>query len=313
MAGGMKGYLEQLLRLHWLRPETALWRTFDCLLMEKYGAISGRAVDLGCGDGTMSFIMAGGKIGNYDAFKDVGNLKNFNAGADIHDQDPKSLPDIDYTGLRYEYERGFDHKDSLVKKASRFGGFYRKCVVSDLNARLDCEDESLDSGFSNVLYWLQDVDWVLSEWARIFKRGGRLHLFVPTAAFKDMAWLNYAAPHSGDRRYLNFFDRGYGSLIHHCYGTARWIKTFQAKGFSVKDHHLYLTKPVMELWNVGTRPIAPLLIQMANMLSNEKRDQAIGEWVEYFSSFFCPIVEGEMDRRVNESEAAFHFFVLEKS
>lgn len=36
------------------------------MLMEQFGKITGAAADLGCGDGTMSFIMAGGQIEGYD-------------------------------------------------------------------------------------------------------------------------------------------------------------------------------------------------------------------------------------------------------
>jgi hypothetical protein len=60
MDAKMNQYLSQLLKIHWLRPETALWRTFDCMLMETYGDIKGRSIDLSCGEGTMSFVMAGG-------------------------------------------------------------------------------------------------------------------------------------------------------------------------------------------------------------------------------------------------------------
>lgn len=178
MVGSLNSYLDQLLNIHWLRPETALWRSFDCLLMEKYGKIDGQSADLGCGDGTMSFIMA---------------------------------------------------------------------------------------------------------------------------------------PHNGSRRYLNYLDRGYAGLIHHCLDFQAWSALFQAGGFTVADHHRYLSDAVTDIWNIGTRPIAPLLIQMAGRLSETDRADLKSEWVDYFTKFFTPILEGEFDRALAEEEAGFHFFVLEKS
>lgn len=312
MAGSMKLYLEQLLNIHWLRPETAIWRTFDCLLMEKYGKICGCSIDLGCGDGTMSFIMAGGVMYEYDVFLDVGELQNYNLGADIYNRLADVSIRTDQGRLRHTFEWGVDHKNGLIDKAKRFAPFYRNNLVFDLNRQLPFEGEYFDTAFSNVLYWLDDIDAILSEWNRVMKQHGRLYLFVPNANFKEKAWLYYSAPHSGDRKYLNYFDRGYNALIHHCYGRARWQEIFQNNGFVVADHHLYLTNPVIDIWNIGTRSIAPLLINMTGKLAPADRAAVKEEWVDYFGRFFSPIIDGEFERVVPEDDAAFHFFVLEK-
>lgn len=312
MAGAVERYLNQLLEIHWLRPETALWRTFDCLLMEKYADLSGTSADLGCGDGTMSFVMAGGRIKGYDIFQDVGPTQDFNSGADIYNSHTDLRLDLDLGGLRHCHEWGIDHKDGLIEKASRYAPFYRNNLVFDLNRELPFQPEHFDSAFSNILYWLEDPDRTLTDWNRVLKPCGKLFLFVPNANFKQKAGLYYSAPHSGERAYLNYFDRGYGSLIHHCYDRATWCATFERNGFAVCGHHLYLTDPVMEIWNIGTRPISPLLIGMANKLQKEDRDVAKAQWVDYFSRFLQPVIEGEFERQVPESKGAFHFFVLEK-
>jgi SAM-dependent methyltransferase len=280
--------------------------------MEKYGNVFGRSIDLGCGDGTMSFIMAGGIVNEYDVFMDVGELQSYNTGTDIYNQNTNIQLNTDLTHLRYSFEWGVDHKDGLIDKAKRFTPFYRNSLVHDLNKKLPFEDGYFDSAFSNILYWLDDMDNTLAEWRRVMKEQGKLFLFVPNANFKEKAWLYYSAPHAGDRKYLNYFDRGYNALIHHCYGTPQWEGIFHKNGFNVVDHHLYLTNPVMDIWNVGTRPIAPLLINMASLLPSEGRASAKSEWIDYFTRFFAPIIEGEFERKVAENEAAFHFFVLEK-
>lgn len=312
MAGNMNSYLKQLLQIHWLRPETALWRSFDCLLMEKYGGIAGHSVDFGCGDGTMSFVMSGGIVNEYDVFMDVGELRNYNSGADIYNQNTNIRLKTDLTHMRYTYEYGVDHKEGLIAKAKRFAPFYANNLVHDLNHKLPFEDSYFDSAFSNILYWLDDMDNTLSEWCRVIKEQGKLHVFVPNANFKEKAWLYYSAPHMGDKKYLNYFDRGYNALIHHCYGTSHWEEIFRRNGFNVADHHIYLTNPVMDIWNVGTRPLAPLLINMANKLPPADRASTASEWVDYFFRLFAPIIEGEFERKVTDNEAAFHFFVLEK-
>lgn len=311
MAGTLGEYLKQLLAIHWLRPETALWRVFDCMLMHDV-SVAGRAVDLGCGDGTMSYIMAGGRIRNYDVFLDVGHLSEYTAGADIHDVLADRSLDTDDSQLRYNYSFGIDHKEGLVSKVRRFKQFYRQSLVHDLNEPLPFQEEAFDTMFSNILYWLQDVDTVLADWNRVLTTNGKLILFVPNINFMEKAWLYYQAPHQGNLRYLNFLDRGYGSLIHHCYSASRWEEYFEKNGFQVAYHKPYLTDIVMKIWNIGTRPIAGPLIQMANRLLPLDRQQSKGEWVDYFTEFFCPILEEEFAKPCSEHECAFHFYVLEK-
>jgi SAM-dependent methyltransferase len=307
-------YLRQLLSLHWLRPETALWRAFDCLLMEE-APFAGKAADLGCGDGTLSYIMAGGKISNHDSYRHVASLDSFSQGSDIYDKivDDNEALDMDNDLLRYKYHFGIDHKAGLISKANMLGGFYENTLFQDLNRPLPFADASFDTAFSNILYWLDDLDSVLTEWRRILAPSARLHLFVPNHTFKEKAWLYYMAPHAGHKEYYNFFDRGYNGLIRHAYGSREWEALFEKNGFKVSRHIKYLTDPVMEIWNIGTRPISPLLIEMAAHLPPEKRDQIKEEWVSYFSGFFSPIIAGEFGKTPREGEYAFHFYVLEKS
>lgn len=312
MAGEIDHYLKALLDIHWLRPETALWRCFDCVLAEQHAPITGRSVDLGCGDGTLSYVMAGGQIEGYDVFLDVAGLQNYNNGADIYNAVPSAQLKVNNSKLRHRYEYGVDHKDGLIAKARRLGGFYNTTLVQDLNRTLPFEDNSFDTAFSNVLYWLADLDAVLSEWRRLLSDSGRLILFVPGEHFKAKSWLYYEAPHQGGRRYLNFFDRGYAQLIHHCYSSTRWSSLFESNGFGIRFHQAYLTDPVMEVWNLGTRPIAPLLIGMANRLDPFERERSKTEWVEYFHSFLRPLIESELDSDAKEENCAFHFYVLEK-
>lgn len=312
MAGAVDRYLTQLLEMHWLRPETALWRSFDCLLAGRHASVSGKAVDLGCGDGILSYVMAGGRLENYDVFLDVDDLQNYNGGADIYNVVPATQLRFNHSGLRYRYEYGVDHKDGLIAKAGRLGGFYHKTLVQDLNRELPFADNSFDTAFSNILYWLEDLDCVLPEWRRILTDKGKLTLFVPSENFKAKSWLYYTAPHQGGRRYLNFFDRGYAQLIHHCYSSAKWSALFETHGFEIRHHQPYLTDPVMEIWNIGTRPIAPLLIGMANRLAPAERVRSKAEWVEYFRKFLTPMIEGELESGVTEEQCAFHFYVLEK-
>lgn len=312
MARALDRYLEQLLQVYWLRPETALWRAFDCALMDRH-APRGRTLDLGCGDGILSYIMAGGRLAGHDAFLEVGGLDRFNKGADIYNvRASRRRFNADSSGLRYTFTLGVDHKDGLLSKARRLPGFYKETLRHDLDKRLPLEDGSFDAAFSNILYWLKDVDASLADWSRVLRRAGSLYVFVPNENFKDKAWLYYRAPHKGELRYFNFFNRGYSGLMHHCYDDAGWRRRFARNGFVVSEHAAYLTDPVMAIWNVGTRPISPLLIEMANSLTPAKRSALQRRFVGYFADFMGPILRGEHGRKAPAGKCAFHFYALKK-
>jgi SAM-dependent methyltransferase len=308
----ISNYLQQLLSLHWLRPETALWRVFDCLLATDI-PFTGKSIDLGCGDGTLSYIMAGGKIKDYDVYNHIAALDSFNNGSDIYNKvvDVTTVLNIENDTLRHRYTYGVDHKSGLISKANMIRDFYGNTLVHDLNQPLPFADASFDTAFSNILYWLDDLDAVLTEWRRILSPSSKLLVAVPNDNFKEKAWLYYKAPHTGHKEYYNFFDRGYNRLIRHTYSASEWKALFERNGFMVSRHIKYLTDPVMEIWNIGTRPLSPLLISMAAQLPPENRSQIKEEWINYFMKFFYPIVAGEFGATPLEGGYAFHFFVLE--
>jgi SAM-dependent methyltransferase len=308
----IRNYLEQLLGMFWLRPETALWRTLDCMLMHKE-APKGRGADFGCGDGLLSYVMAGGRVRNYDVFMNVANRGAFRKGADIYNSKARIKPQADGSSLRYKYAYGIDHKAGLIDKAGKYEGFYGATLIRDLNRELPFNKGHFDWGFSNILYWLNEPGKVLKEWGRVIKKSGKLYLFVPNENFKERAWLYYKAPHKGEKAYLNYFDRGYNSLIHHYYTGARWERMFKKSGYRVVSHRPYMSSAVMDIWNIGTRPISHLLIDMAARLKGADRNAVKSEWIKFFRGFFEPIIPGELSGKRPERECAFHFYVLENN
>jgi len=73
----MNKTLNKFLNAYWLRPESALWRTCDVESMKGF-EFKAPSLDLGCGDGTFSFLRAGGQFDDtYDVFMDVDNLETF--------------------------------------------------------------------------------------------------------------------------------------------------------------------------------------------------------------------------------------------
>lgn len=77
--------LTNFLNAYWLRPETALWRTLDVVAMRDFKFAS-PSLDMGAGDGTFSFLRAGGEFDNrFDVFLDVDNLDSYFDNVDVYD------------------------------------------------------------------------------------------------------------------------------------------------------------------------------------------------------------------------------------
>lgn len=117
----MSNTLEQLLNVFWLRPETALWREIDIRTMSAFEMAS-PSLDLGCGDGTFSFLRAGGEFDRgFDAFRSVTQLDQFFQNVDVFDSFDADLSVAVAGPPRYRIDVGFDHKDNLLKKAGQLG------------------------------------------------------------------------------------------------------------------------------------------------------------------------------------------------
>lgn len=54
-----KDILRRFLNAYWIRPESALWRALDVRSMKNF-QFESPSLDLGCGDGTFSFLRGGG-------------------------------------------------------------------------------------------------------------------------------------------------------------------------------------------------------------------------------------------------------------
>ena len=152
-----KKILKELLKMFWLRPETALWRAVDIMTMKDF-KFESPSIDIGCGDGIFSFTRAGGQVEpDYKFFQHEDIYNSFNEN--MIRPTIKKLPN-------YKIDVGFDHKENLLKKAELLG-LYNKTVCGDANKKLPFEDESFKTIFSDIIYWLDDPVAVFKELKRI--------------------------------------------------------------------------------------------------------------------------------------------------
>lgn len=75
------------------------------------------SLDLSCGDGIFSFLLAGGRFGrNFDIFQGAGNLGDFYDNTDIYDASPQSYYPTITERPEYNITVGTDWKPNLLEK-----------------------------------------------------------------------------------------------------------------------------------------------------------------------------------------------------
>lgn len=310
---GTSDTLKQLLNVFWLRPETALWREIDIRVMHAFEMRS-PSLDLGCGDGVFSFIRAGGEFDrSFDAFRSVSQLDQFFKNVDIFDSYNENLSSAVTKPPKYQIDVGFDHKINLLKKAGQLG-LYGALKQGDANMPLPFLDASFNSIFSNIVYWLDSPQFVISEISRILKPGGIACLMLPNITFPQFSFYNQLYVKDGDTRwkFLEMLDRGrFADNIRQAKSLSEWQAMFDQSGLKIERHHTHLSKLTIQAWDIGLRPLFPVLLEMSNEVPPEKFISIKNKWMQTMMAFLEPLVE--IDREIPGNEPpAFHCFELRK-
>lgn len=202
--------LTNFLNAYWLRPETALWRTLDVVAMRDFKFAS-PSLDMGAGDGTFSFLRAGGEFDNrFDVFLDVDNLDSYFDNVDVYDSWHGDRNITVTKKAEYQIDYALDHKMSLMKKAERLG-FYKNFVEADANKRLPFPDGSFRSVFSNMIYWLDDPKHAFEEIHRVLTDEGVCCVMLPDTHFLHSSFyyeLYESKGRPANFKFLELIDRG---------------------------------------------------------------------------------------------------------
>jgi SAM-dependent methyltransferase len=306
--------LENFLNVFWLRPETALWRTIDVLAMDAF-AFGAPSLDLGCGDGIFSFIRAGGEFEeSFDIFQSVGEIEKYFDNVDIYNHfDANKVCPIVTKAPRYKINIALDHKEALLKKAATIG-FYDKMVCHDANHKLPFEGNTFKTIFSNIIYWLDNPVDVFKEINRILMPNGRALVMLPNDSLKEYSFYYRLYVKTGDNRWkwLEKIDRGrLSDNIKHTNDDKTWREIFAESSLEVIKHSMHISKTVVEVWDIGLRPLFPLLFKMTSKLDTQEHAQIKKEWIALFSDLLFPLCSASWSTD-KEFPPAFHCYILEK-
>ncbi len=276
----------RFLEAYWLRPENALWMTIRSQTLAGC-PLEHPVADLSCGDGVFSFLHAGGAFdADFDVFRTVQSVEEDRSDhADMFD-----YADADYRpGIALPpantIDVGTDWKAALLFKA-RCLDFYGRLVRTDHNLPLPFEADSFQTIYCNAAYWVEQIAGFLGELGRITRPGGRIILQVKLDTIRQCT-LQRHRDVLGDR-FLQIIDRGRIGSWPTLASRTTWEQRFKRAGLVVEEATAFITATHAHVWDIGLRPIAPILVRMASGLNTSTRASIKRDWVDAFHDLLTP-------------------------
>ena len=302
-------YLEQLANMYWARPENALWVT---RVMQALDPVEFETpiLDLMCGHGMWSFIRAGGEFGlSFDTHQVLRDLDKYQEGVDIQDTFSDDYKPEILKRPNYRISCGLDWKENNLKKCETLD-FYDRLVQADCNERLPFEDNEFKTVFSNTVYWVDDLDHILKEINRIVHPDGKVVLinYLPMIN----TYLDTYRGHASDE-WLHLIDRNRSVENKHIYDKQEWLERFDAAGLELSEYIPTVNELFAHIWNIGLRPYAGYILQMAGHLTKEQLLEVKKGWVETSCTLMRPFLEDPMFSECREGREAEAIFVLKKA
>lgn len=300
--------LRRFLNAYWLRPENAFWMTMRSDVLDAC-PLSGPSLDVSCGDGIFTFLHRGGQFDPaFDVFQCVSELDRVNTHhADMFDHVDADFHPRVVSGVSEPMTVGTDLKPSLLAKADRLGAFERT-VRHDNNHPQPFEDHAFQSIYCNSAYWVERIGPFLSELARITKPGGRIILQVKLDSMRGYN-LEEHREQLGDR-FLRLIARGRVDSWPTLTDRSTWEKRFGQAGLEIESATPFITQTHARIWDIGLRPIAPLLAKMANGLNPSNRTEIKSEWVDLMMDLLEPLCCPTFDLSTAKDEPAEVQYVL---
>jgi SAM-dependent methyltransferase len=301
--------LRRYLNVYWLRPENAFWTVLRSVAWRRV-PVEPPVIDLSCGDGVFSFIHAGGAFGSsFDVFQEVGQLEQVTREhADMFDcaagaaYQPEIAQRPDWT-----IDVGTDLKPTLLSKAAALG-FYERLLQHNNNERLPFGDDEFQTVYCNSAKWVSQIDRFLAEITRITRPGGSVVLHVKLDTVSRYTLAPFRAQ-LGDRM-LEIIDRGRLATWPALASRSEWERRFRDAGLTIAETTPLATRTHAHLWDVGLRPIAPLLVRMANALSPDNRLAVKRDWIALLGELLAPICRPDFDLFAERGEPAEMQYVL---
>ena len=303
--------LRSFLNAYWLRPENALWMALRSEVLAS-APWESPSIDLSCGDGVFSFLHAGGQLDeNFDVFTSVTPLDGItNEYADIFDHcDDGYCPKI-VQPPAYTIDVGTDWKPNLLTKAGLLS-LYEELVVHDNNQPLPFDGGAFRTVYCNAAYWVENIDGFLSEMRRITAYDGTVLLEVKLDSVLRYTLESHRT--TLGERFLEIIGRGRAATWPSMADRATWESRFSKVGLRIERATPFITRTHAHLWDVGLRPIAPMLIELANNVTPKTRARVKRRWVHLFGELCEQLFKTDTDLLPGTDEPAEILYELKRA
>ncbi len=284
-----RGKLHAFLSAYWLRPENAFWMVLRSDALDAC-RLEAPWIDLSCGDGVFSFLHAGGRFDDaFDVFTSVAHLDRVKTShADIFDHvDEAYRPGI-VRRPSSTIACGSDWKAALLEKAGRLA-LYDRLIEHDNNRPLPVPDGAFQTVYCNAIYWVERIDAFLAEIRRICAPAGRVILEVKLDSILSCTLERFRSG-LGDE-FLSIINRGRFATWPSMSDRVTWERRFEQAGLRTVRAIPFATRTHAHVWDVGLRPIAPLLARMANALTPATRLSIKRDWIALFEDLAKPFCD----------------------
>lgn len=200
-----------------------------------------------------------------------------------------------------------------MNKASKLQ-LYGQFVEADANKKLPFEDESFQTVFSNIIYWLNDPETTFKEIYRILKKNGKCCVMLPNTVYLESSFY-YSLYKKGGReefQFLKLIDRGRmqdNLKIVKSYDS--WKQIIEGAGLEIVECIPHLSKTLIQIWDIGLRPIFPILKKMTMQLEEDFLSEIKKEWIDLFQKLIEPIILND-NLLTQGEEYCFFCFILSK-
>lgn len=301
--------LKNFLNIHWLRPEKAIFLTMMSNSLEKI-KFESPSLEVSCGDGINMFCHLGGELSHkFDVFKTTtSNSFTHTSYADVFDFYDNSYDPVIEKRPKIKIDYGLDWKKNLLEKSRKLD-LYSNLVQHDLNVLpLPFESNFFKTIYSNSIYWIKDVDKVLTDVHRILHPDGYalMHVLTPHI-YETLNKLTDVFSTTG----IDILDRHRSKFATSQFGLREWKKVMKDAGFQITEiREVFPNDRIIDIWNIGLRPISHLLVQMSQNLSDEEKIKIKTEWVEIFYQLFKQLPHLKKNHKIENSP--YLLFVLKK-
>ncbi len=311
-----KDLFRAFLNVHWLRPEAALMKYHDARALQQF-TIRHPSLEITCGDGTTSFVTAGGRFDlDFDVYQSVGHIDRYFESRRDDAYDPPDVYDhdepISVSIARrpdWAYTTGMDLLAASIEKA-RALDFYRELIVHDCNNPLPLPDNSYETVWTSSPYFMPEVDLLLSEVQRVLRPGGDFLARMPSPKMVEMLPYNLYLKHGWE--WVLPIDRGlYEVATRVPSQRAYWDSALERAGLAIERVVPILPARVYQLYAIGFRPMFPAFMEMYRRLSRDDWRAVKRAWMDNVALLaepFCdPSWMGE-----TEDDAVFYLYQARK-